>query len=101
MKLLNLTLGALCATALFSTTLAASDHGDTPLLNAFACTATQLSNPSDPCHAANAKANQAKISDLFAFKRNNNLVLILNTNTGISTSATNYAFPTPMSIIVS
>lgn len=94
MKTLHLTLSALCATALFSTVSVASDHGDTPLLNSFVCNATQLLNPNDPCHARNAKANQSEITDLFAFKREDKLVLVLNTNQDISASTTSYIFPT-------
>lgn len=57
----------------------ASDHADTPLL-------------------VSTGRHDARISDLFAFRRGSRLVLILNTNPAIPASVTTYAWPSDLKL---
>jgi len=59
----------------------ASDHGDTPLLVSIA-------------------RHDARITDLFAFLQGSDLVLILDSNPAISTSATDYRFPADLMLAI-
>lgn len=58
--------------------LMASDHNDTPLLSAVA-------------------RNDAKLTDLYAFTRGQNLVMVLGIDPTIPPEATDYVFPTDVS----
>jgi hypothetical protein len=70
----SIALLALLALVFPSAPASAADHGDTPLLQS-------IGRP------------DARITDLYAFVRGENLVVILNTNPGIPPEATDYLFP--------
>ncbi len=65
---------AVIGAGILSLTTPAADHGDRPLL-------------------IEAGRHDARLTDLFAFRRGDNLVLILGTNPAIPPSATSYQFP--------